>query len=129
MILFHFTHPLTHQRQLEQLLGQAFGRIIEVPTHFAPLRSFRPQVQELSDQVPLTLQQWQTVPWQFNPSSLAANTAVLAQLHGRCSYFPPVLRMRPVGGKVPPQFQVAEIIDLQVQREQTRLHCSLQSPD
>ena len=132
MILLNFAHPLTeeHQRQLEQLLGQAVERIIEIPTHFDPLKPFGPQVQELADQVPLTSQQWQTVPLLLNPPSLAVIAAVLlAELHGRCGYFPPVLRLRPVAGKVPPQFEVAEIIDLQVQREQARLHRSLQSPD
>jgi hypothetical protein len=35
-------------------------------------------------------------------------------------YFPPVLRLRPVAGSVPPQFEVAEILNLQAVRDRAR---------
>ena len=45
---------------------------------------------------------------------------VLAQVHGRSGYFPPVLRLRPVRDEIPPRFEVAEILNLQVMRERAR---------
>ena len=46
--------------------------------------------------------------------------ALLAELHGRCGYFPPCVRLRPIAGSVPPQYEVAEVLDLQVLREEAR---------
>ncbi|MCS7301391.1 MAG: CRISPR-associated protein Csx15 [Fimbriimonadales bacterium] len=45
---------------------------------------------------------------------------LLAELHGRMGYFPPVLRLRPVEGAVPPRFEVAEILNLQQIRDTAR---------
>jgi hypothetical protein len=44
----------------------------------------------------------------------------LAELHGRMGYFPPILRLRPVEGAIPPRFEVAEIINLQALRDAAR---------
>ena len=38
--------------------------------------------------------------------------ALLAELHGRCGYFPAHVRTRPVQGSIPPQYEVAEVMDL-----------------
>ena len=45
---------------------------------------------------------------------------MLAELHGRLGYFPPVLRLRPVEGALPPRFEVAEILNLQDVRDAAR---------
>jgi len=45
---------------------------------------------------------------------------LLAELHGRMGYFPPVVRTRPVAGAVPRRYEVAEILDLQMTREGAR---------
>jgi len=44
----------------------------------------------------------------------------MAELHGRMGYFPPLLRLKPVAGSVPPRFEVAEILDLQTARDEAR---------
>jgi hypothetical protein len=54
------------------------------------------------------------------PSLNHIAACVLAELHGRMGYFPTILRMRPVAGSTPPQFEVAEIINLQAVRDQAR---------
>ena len=36
------------------------------------------------------------------------------------AYLPPVLRLRPVPDSIPPQFEVAEILDLQAVRDRAR---------
>jgi hypothetical protein len=45
---------------------------------------------------------------------------LLAELHGRMGHFPAVLRLRPVPDSNPPQFEVAEVINLQEVRDETR---------
>jgi len=45
---------------------------------------------------------------------------LLAELHGRMGYFPPIVRLRPVPNALPPRFEVAEIINLQAVREAAR---------
>jgi hypothetical protein len=45
---------------------------------------------------------------------------LLAELHGRCGYFPAAVRLRPVPDSVPPRFEVAEIVNLQAVREKAR---------
>jgi len=46
---------------------------------------------------------------------------LLAELHGRMGYFPPILRLRPAEGSVPPRYAVAEILNLQALRDAARL--------
>ena len=45
---------------------------------------------------------------------------LLAELHGRMGYFPPVLRLRPIANSTPTQFEIAEILNLQNVREASR---------
>lgn len=123
MILFNFAHPLTAAQQtaLEQLIGQAIARVVEVNTHFDHTQPFAEQVRSLVDSIGLSSQEWQTIPLLLNPPALSVIAcALLAELHGRMGYFPPVLRLRPVAGSTPPVFEVAEIINLQAVRDAAR---------
>ncbi|GAB6273801.1 MAG: hypothetical protein STSR0004_06640 [Peptococcaceae bacterium] len=80
-----------------------------------------PQVTELVDRAGLSPAEWQTLPLLINPPSLNfIAVALMAHLHGRCGYFPAVLRLRPVEGSLPPQFEVAEVLDLQAIRDRAR---------
>ena len=64
---------------------------------------------------------WQTLPLLVNPPSLNFIAVVLlAEIHGRCGYFPTVLRMRPVPGSTPPRYEVAELVNLQDVRDVAR---------
>lgn len=123
MLLLNFGHPLTdaHLARIRELAGRDVERVIAVPTHFDHARSFEEQVRELLATVPLTPEQWQTTPLLINPPSLGPIVAVLlAEIHGRSGFFPTILRLRPMTGTVPPQFEVAELLNLQGVRDAAR---------
>ena len=123
MILVNFAHPFTpeHLKQIKRLTNQKVARTIEVPTEVNPQKEIHPQVVELIEQARLTPSEWQTYPLLINPPSLNfIAITLLAELHGRCGYFPAHLRMRPVEGSVPIEYEIAEILNLQTIRENAR---------
>jgi len=123
MILLNFSHPLTpdHLAQIEALAGDTVARVVNVPAQFDHDQGFAGQVKALADRVGLTSQEWQTVPLLVNPPAFNfIAVTLLAHLHGRCGYFPTVLRMRPIPGSTPPRFAVAELVNLQTVREVAR---------
>ncbi len=123
MLVLNFSHPLTsdHLAQLERLTGQPVERVIEIPTHLDTGRPFGPQVVELADRAGLSPAEWQTLPLLVVPPALSfIAVALLAELHGRMGYFPPCVRLRPAEGALPPRYEIAEIMDLQAQREAAR---------
>lgn len=123
MLLLNFGHPLTEGQlaRIQELSGREIERIVTVSTHFDHTQPFAEQVRALLATVPLTAEQWQTVPLLINPPSLAPITAVLlAEIHGRSGFFPTILRLRPLANTVPPQFEVAELLNLQGVRDTAR---------
>lgn len=123
MILLNFSHPITpaQQSQIEALTGQAIVRIIAVPTQFDEQLPFGPQLAALLALVALTPTQWQSEPLLVVlPSLNFIAAALLAELHGRMGYFPPVVRTRPVANALPRRYEVAELLDLQGIREVAR---------
>lgn len=123
MILLNFSHPLTadHLAQIEALAGQAVERVVTLPVQFDVEQPFAAQVVALVDGLGLMPQEWQTLPLLINPPSLnAIAVTLLAELHGRMGYFPAVIRLRQAAGAMPPRFEVAEIIDLQIVRNKAR---------
>lgn len=123
MMVLNFAHPLTeeHKAQIEALTGEAVEWVIAVPVHLDNRQPFVPQLQALMARIPLTPEAWQTARILVNPPSLNFITALLlAELHGRMGYFPPILRLRPVPGAVPPRYEVAKILNLQEVWEQAR---------
>lgn len=123
MILLNFAHPLTdeHRRHIEALTGRHIERTVDIETHIDPQEPLVPQVAVLVDQAGLSSAEWQTLSLLINPPALnVIAVALLAELHGRCGYFPAHLRMRPVPDTTPPRFAVAEVINLQTVREEAR---------
>lgn len=123
MLLVNFSHPFTPEQlqQIRELTGKEIERVIEVDAQIDPREPIVPQITAMVDQVGLTPQEWQTLPMIINPPSLNFSAVVLlAELHGRCGYFPAAVRLRPVPGSVPPRFEVAEIVNLQEVREEAR---------
>jgi hypothetical protein len=123
MILLNFSHPLTpaHLAQVEALTGQKVERVAEVHSQIDPQQPLVPQAVALADQAGLSSAEWQTLPLLVNPPSLNfIAVTLLAELHGRCGYFPAHLRMRPVQGSLPPQYEVAEVLNLQAVRDAAR---------
>jgi hypothetical protein len=123
MLLINFSHPLTSAQCtcIERLSGQAIDRIINIKTQFDPDQPFVEQAQQVVEAVGLCPDEWQTVPLLVNLPGLSAIAAlVLAELHGRCGYFPAIVRLKPVLQTTPPRFEVAEIMNLQTVREAAR---------
>jgi hypothetical protein len=123
MILLNFSHPLTadHLRQIETLTGHKVERAIEIHSQIDPRQPLEPQMTIMVDQAGLSPAKWQTLPLLINPPSLNFIAIVLlAEVHGRCGYFPAHLRLRPVQGSLPPQYEVAEVMDLQALRNAAR---------
>lgn len=123
MILLNFSHPITpiQQEQIETLTQQKIERIIALTPQFDEERPFTPQVQALLEQVELTSEEWQSASLLVVLPSLNFIAAVLlAELHGRMGYFPPIVRTRPVADSLPRRFEVAEILDLQAIRDAAR---------
>jgi hypothetical protein len=123
MILLNFAHPLTpdHLHQIEVLAGRKVERVVEVKSQIDTERPLVPQVVALADKAGLSPAEWQTLPLLINPPSLNfVAAALIAELHGRCGYFPAHLRLRPVGGSITPRFEVAEVLDLQSVRNGAR---------
>lgn len=123
MILLNFSHPLTDTQavQVEALTGRPIIRVIALNPQFDEQKPFSPQVASLLAGIDLTPAQWQGEPLLVILPSLNFIAALLlAELHGRMGYFPPVVRTRPLTGSVPRQYEVAEILDLQTIREEAR---------
>ena len=123
MILLNLSHPLTdEQRQkIEQYARQPVARLIERMAQFEVNQPFTEQAIALVDSLGLTAAEWQQAPLLLIlPSLNFGAAAVLAEIHGRCGYFPPIVRLRPVPDSLPPRYEVAEIINLQASRDAAR---------
>ncbi len=123
MILLNFSHPLTPAQitRIEALAEQPVARVVEVHSQIDPQQPLGPQITALVDSAGLTPEQWQSEPLLVNLPSLNYSTAlVMAELHGRMGHFPSCVRLRPVPNTVSPQFEVAELLNLQATRDAAR---------
>ena len=124
MLLLNFSHPLiaVHLAQIEALTGQKVERVIDLMTHLDHEQPFVPQVKDLADRIGFSPETWQTTPLLINPPSFhVIAVTLLAELHGRMGYFPAIIRLKPIPNSTPPQFQVAEVINLQPVRDEARM--------
>ena len=123
MILINFAHPVTpaQKAQIETLLGKPIERLVDASAHFDTALPFAEQAHALVEAAALTGEEWQTLPLLVNLPALSVIAALtLAELHGRCGYFPAIVRLRVVQGSLPPQYEVAELLNLQGVRDSAR---------
>jgi hypothetical protein len=125
MLILNFSHPITkkQRQQLQEMTGEEIneGNIIDIKAHFNNEESYPEQVCALLEPLGITPEQWQTVPMMINPPSYNfAAVTLIAELHGRCGYFLPVIRIRPVPDSTPTRYEVAEIINLKDVRDAAR---------
>ena len=123
MLLLNFGHPITDDQReaLGKLIRVSVARVIDLPAQFDPHRPFVEQIAPLVAAVPLDKGEWQTEPFVVHLPAFAPLAAVLlAELHGRCGFFPTVVRMRAVSGATPSRYEVAEVIGLQAVRDAAR---------
>ncbi len=123
MHILNFSHPLTDAQlaRIRELTGEADIIVHHIQTHFDNAQPFGPQLADLVARIPLDSRQLQTEPILLVPPALNFIAAMLlAHLHGLMGYFPPIIRIAPVAGSLPPRYHVAEIIDLQAIRNAAR---------
>lgn len=123
MLILNLSHPLTpaHLAQIEALTGRRVERVLDIKSQIDSQQPLAPQVTALVDAAGLSPAEWQTLPLLVNPPALNFSAVtLLAELHGRCGYFPPCVRLRPIAGSVPPQYEIAEVLDLPAIREAAR---------
>ena len=123
MIILNFSHPLSQSQldQAAQLTGQTVEQVINLAVQFEPAQPFIPQLQALVASIPLDASAWQNSQILVNPPALNFITAaLLAELHGRMGYFPPILRLRLLDDSLPPRYEVAEVLNLQALRDAAR---------
>jgi hypothetical protein len=123
MLLLNFSHPLTPAQlaRLEEIAAQEISRVIEVKTQVDTQAELAPQVVALADACGLSPQEWQAEQILVLPPALNfVAVALYAELHGRMGYFPAMVRTRPIPNALPPQYEVAEVVNLQAVREQAR---------
>lgn len=122
MIVLNFAHPLTPAQltEIEKLAGDRITEARDIATHFDHDRPFIDQVSELVESLDIDSTTWQTERILINPPTLnVIAVTLLAELHGRMGYLPPVLHLRS-NDKPSPPYQVAGIIDLQEVRNRAR---------
>lgn len=123
MIILNFSHPLTdlHLETIASLSNQEITQVIDLPVKFDASQPFIPQLDALTQALPLTPRELQTLPILVNLPALNHIAALLiAYLHGLIGHFPSIIRLKPVPDSTPTVFEVAEIINLQSLREETR---------
>ncbi len=121
--LLNFARELTVQQQqnLDVALGQRVLKVIHRPAHFEDARPYGPQCVALAESVGLTASEWQSLPIVVNPPGFTPGAlCLLSELHGRIGHFPSAMRLRPVAGSNPSQFEVAEVMNLQALRNAAR---------
>ncbi|HOP69181.1 MAG: CRISPR-associated protein Csx15 [Dethiobacteria bacterium] len=123
MQILNFAHPLTEEQlsRIEELAGAKITGVINIDSQIDTAKPIEEQIAAMLDRTGLTSEEWQTKPLLVNlPSLNYSAAAMLAQLHGRMGYFPPILRLRPVTDSIAPRFEAAEILNLQAMRERAR---------
>ncbi len=122
MIILNYAHPLTdEQREQVQTLLNQMPEVRDIPAQIDRSTPLAQVVVALADTANLTSDEWQTIPLLLNPPALApVAAALLAELHGRCGYFVPLLNVRPVAGAMPPRYEVGELVALQDIRDHAR---------
>lgn len=122
MLILNYAHPLTtvQHAQLAALVG-AEPVVRDVATQIDQNQPLAAQVAALAEAAALSPTEWQTTPLIVNLPGLSSVAALLlAELHGRIGHFPALLRVRPKPGALTPEYEIAEVLNLQQQRETAR---------
>lgn len=123
MKIINFAHPLTNEQlqEIKALTKTEITAILDINSQISAEKPLAPQIEKMLDSTGLSSQEWQTSTLLINlPSLNYSAAALLAQLHGRIGYFPPVLRLHPLTEKIPFRYAVTEILNLQAIREHAR---------
>jgi hypothetical protein len=123
MIILNFAHPLS-PKQVEQvaaLTGNQPEHINDVKIQFDVNQPFVAQVVAMLDMLAIPPTDWQNGGWLIVLPSLNYIAGVLlAELHGRMGHFPAILRLKATPNAVVTEYEVAEIINLEMVRQDAR---------
>jgi len=123
MLILNFSHPFTDEQRVQtaELAGSAIDEIRIVRVQIDQESALEPQIRAIVDSVGLTSEEWQTQRLLINPPGYApAAFVLLAELHGRIGHFPTLIRLRPRPGGAVTTFEVAELLNLQTIRDESR---------
>jgi hypothetical protein len=123
MLILNFTHPLTTEQreQTATLLGVDTVNVQNINVHIDRNQALSEVARALTEAVQLSPTEWQTEPFVVNPPGLAPLAlALIAEIHGRVGHFPTIINIRPIPNATPVRYEVAELVDLQRQRDQAR---------
>jgi hypothetical protein len=122
IVILNFGHPFTETQlaEMTEHLDQGY-EVQDIRMQIDRKRPLVDLIKEIVDGIGLTSEEWQTHPLVMNPPGLAPLAlGLIAEIHGRCGYFLPMVHIRPVDGAMPPRYEVAEIVNLQSLREEAR---------
>lgn len=127
ILLLNFSHPISDE-QLTQIRRAVDADVTGYDIYVHDVRCqmdiekpFAGQVEDLIDGIGSTSIEWQTYHLLVNPPALSsAAVLVLAELHGRCGYYPPHIRLKKAKDSMPPHYVLAEVMDVTKQRELAR---------
>jgi hypothetical protein len=124
MYLLNFSHPITAEQieQIESLIKpHKIIDIITIKTAFNNDEPFQEQINTLLEQIPFSTEELASLPMLINlPAHSVIASLLIAHLHGLLGFFPAIIRLKPLTNTIPTQFVLAEIINLQLSREQAR---------
>lgn len=123
VVVVNFSHPLSDEQcdQIAELSGQSLAKVITVPCQVDVGHETAAQISGVVQSVGLSTDEWQTMPIVVVLPGLSyAAGCVLAEIHGRCGYFPTIAILVRDEGPVP-KFKVSELLSLQKVREAARV--------
>jgi hypothetical protein len=104
--------------QAEALLHEPITRVIDLSIKVDPDQEMLPQFKKSMAKLKLNDTDLCAEPVVINlPNQNYLAVMVLAELHGRMGYFPPILRARMKSSGLLPYYEVAEVIDLQAMED------------
>lgn len=122
MIILNFSHPLTKEQiaAICETNGwpDASLKIVDVSSQIDPARPIAPQAAAMVDAAGLSDAEWQgQTVFAVLPSLNYSAVCVLVELRWRAGYYPPMIRLRQVAGSLPPKYEVAEIVRLELEQK------------
>lgn len=109
-------------KQLEGKLGDDIQKVIDLDAKIDMESPLAPQISTIVDRVGFNSCEWQSLRFIVNPPSLNVSAVtLLAEIQGRCGYFPPIIRLKPFQDSAIVEFEMAEIINVQKVRNEARL--------
>ena len=121
-LVLNFSHPLTDAQARDildslEISGDDVMTILDIAVQIDMTAPLAEQITAIVDKADLSPVAWQSIPFVVRlPGMSEAGAALLAEIHGRCGYFPRIVTMRRDNGV----FVVNDIVDLQDIRETAR---------